>query len=113
MVILKISYYLASTFMSVVKKNTNKIPWYESSVKKFFAIITGFITVAGMGYGFACWQKDIEFRMKEIRLNQDCNERLQLEMNKRKEEKQEFEDKRVENLQIVVLNMQKSIKNGK
>lgn len=99
--------------MSTTQKNTPpKTPWYENSIKKSFAIITGFLAIAAVGYGFGIWQKDIELKLKEIRWNQDCSEKVQNEINKYKEERQKYENAKVDNIEKSVLDLQNKI-NGR
>lgn len=93
-------------------KTINKVKWYDEPIKKWFAFVSGFLVVAGMGYGFAVIQKNIEFKMDKYELRQDCNEKIQAEIEKYKEEKQQYENKKVESLENVVKNLEKKI-NGK
>lgn len=95
-------------------KKTNNVTknWYEEPIKKWVAIISGTLFIAGIGYGFATIQKNIEFKMEKYELKQECNEKLQIEIEKCKTERQQYENKRVESLEIVVKELEKKY-NGK
>lgn len=96
--------------MTLSKKvNNKKEKWYEEPVKKWFAFISGFLFVAGIGYGFAIIQKSMESKMEKFEMKQECNEKLQELIEKCKQEKQEYENRRVENLETVVKDLEKKI----
>lgn len=92
------------------KKKSDEKNWYESPTKKYFAIIMGFISICYLGYGFAVIQKNIEFRMEKFELSQEFNQKLQTQKISCDQEKQELENKRVEALENVVLELSKKMK---
>lgn len=94
------------------RTNNNSTKWYDNPIKKWVAIVSGFLFIAGIGYSFASIQKNLEFKMDKYELKQECNEKLQAEIEKCKVEKQQYENKRVESLEIVVKELEKKY-NGK
>jgi len=86
--------------------------WYDNPVKKGIAVISGFLLVSGLGYGFASVQKSLEFRMEKYEMNQAFNEKLQTQINNCREERLQLENKRVEGIEEVVKELQKNL-NGK
>jgi hypothetical protein len=88
--------------------NKPKIPdhWYDSPIKRVFAIISGFAFVASLGYGFGVIQKNIEFRMERFEMQQDFNKKLQEQTLNCEEEKQKLVNDRVERLESVVHELQ-------
>jgi hypothetical protein len=94
------------------KKNisTNSfIDFFNSPVKKVFAILTGFLFVAGLGYTVAIIQKNIEFKLDKIELAQECNERIQEKANACKAAEQENVNKKVEDIESVVKDLKKKM----
>ncbi|PKO99308.1 MAG: hypothetical protein CVU03_02320 [Bacteroidetes bacterium HGW-Bacteroidetes-2] len=83
--------------------------WYEEPVKKWFAIIAGFIFIAGLGYSFARIQLNIEFRMERYEMKQEFNEHLQNQINSCKEEKQSLQNRRVENIEETIKNLESKL----
>ena len=93
-------------------KNSTTQKWYEEPVKKWFSIITGFITIAGIGYGLATIQLNLEFRMEKYEMRQEFNETLRKQIDECKTEKQNIDNKRVEEIESVVKQLEQKI-NGK
>ncbi|WP_412464423.1 hypothetical protein [Flavobacterium mekongense] len=93
-------------------KNSTKQKWYEEPVKKWFSIITGFITVAGIGYALATIQLNLEFRMEKYEMRQDFNETLRKQIDDCRTEKQNLVNKRVEEIESIVKQLQQN-DNGK
>jgi hypothetical protein len=89
-----------------IKKNITSEKWYEEPIKKWSAIVTGFLFIAGLGYTFAAIQLNIEFRMEKYELNQEFNEKMRKQIDECKEEKQIKEDKRVETIEEAVKNIE-------
>lgn len=96
------------------KKAKEQIPkkWYEEPVKKWFSIFMGFISIASIGYGFARIQMTLEFRMEKYEMKQDFNEKLRDQIDDCRTEKQNLENKRVNEIEEVVKNLEKKF-NGK
>jgi len=96
------------------RKPTNPISqnWYEEPIKKWFAIISGFIAVASMGYGIATVKLNLEFRMEKFEMQQDFNEKLREQIDNCRTEKQNYENKRVEDIEEGIKNLEKKV-NGK
>ncbi len=87
------------------KSKPNK--WYENPIKRSFAILSGFIFIASIGYSVALVQKNLEFRLERFELRQEYNQKLQNEIYKCEKEKQELENKRVEKLENAIIELQK------
>ncbi len=87
--------------------------WYEEPIKKWFAIISGTLFISGLGYGFAVIQKDIEMKVELNKSNLECNLKLHEQSVRCQEEKQNYENKRVEILEQVVKELDKSINKHK
>lgn len=96
--------------MTSENKTIIKEKWYESSVKKVFAILSGFVFVASIGYGFGIVQKNLEFRMEKYEMQQDFNEKLQIQISDCQKEKQLYENKRVEAMESAIMEIQKKFK---
>jgi hypothetical protein len=86
------------------KDKSNK--WYENPIKRSFAILSGFIFIASIGYSVALVQKNLEFKLEKFELRQEYNQKLQDEIYKCEKEKQELENKRVEKLENAILELQ-------
>lgn len=91
------------------KKAKEEIPekWYEEPIKKWFSIAMGFISVATIGYGFARIQMTLEFRMEKYEMKQDFNERLRDQIDICRTEKQNLENKRVDEIEELVKSLEK------
>lgn len=94
--------------MTSSKKTGEIKKWYDEPIKRTLAIITGFIFVASLGYGFAVIQKNLEFRMEKYELKQEFNEKLQQQIINCEAEKQNMENKRVEAIETIVKELQKN-----
>lgn len=94
-------------------KPSDKQKWYEEPVKKWFAIVAGFIFIAGLGYTFARIQSNLEFRMEKFEMKQEFNERLQEQLNTCKEEKQLLQNRRVEAIEDLVKKIENKIDGDK
>lgn len=92
------------------KQKTVNANWYDAPVKRTFAIVSGFLFVASVGYGFAAIQKNIEFRMERYEMKLDFDQKLQKQIITCQEEKQALENKRVEALENVVNELSKKMK---
>ncbi|WP_299124181.1 hypothetical protein [uncultured Tenacibaculum sp.] len=100
--------------MAKKKKKTSGNPkWYEEPIKKWFAIISGFVFIAGLGYAFARIQSSLEFRMEKFEIKQDFNEKLQKQINACKEEKQSLQNQRVKLIENVVKRLENKINGDK
>jgi septal ring factor EnvC (AmiA/AmiB activator) len=82
--------------------------WYEEPIKRGFAIFSGFIFIASIGYSLAIVQKNVEFKLEKYELKQDYNKQLQDQLNKCNEEKASLENKRIEAIEKVVTVLQKN-----
>lgn len=90
---------------SFSKEKTKR--WYDNPVKRSFAILSGFVFVASIGYSVALVQKNLEFRLERFELRQEYNQKLQDEIYKCEKEKQELENERVETLENAIIELQK------
>jgi Cytadhesin P30/P32. len=93
--------------MTSGNKTIVKEKWYESPVKKGFAILSGFVFVSSIGYGLAIVQKNLEFRMEKYEMQQAFNEKLQMQISDCQKEKQLLENKRVEAMESAIMEIQK------
>lgn len=90
-------------------KPSEEREWYEEPVKKWFAIIAGFIFIAGLGYSFARIQSNLESRLEKFEMKQEFNEKLQNQINACKEENQSLQNKRVEAIEDIVKKIENKI----
>jgi hypothetical protein len=97
--------------MATPKKtnNTSKIPWYENATKRTVAAVSAFLTIAGLGYTSAVIVKNQQFKVERVELRQDYMEKAQAIRDQCREEKQATENKKIENLELVVKDLEKFI----
>lgn len=106
---LQISLVVMATAQNRNKKRRTLLSTFDSPVKRGFAIVTGFIVVAGMGYSVATIQKNIEFKLEKIELNQECNEKIESKSNECRAAEQQLVNKKVDDLESVLKDLKKKL----
>lgn len=92
------------------EENLPKVSWLENRIQFTAAIISIIVAVFVAGFYLAVYLRNVEHRLEKNEMKQEFNEKINMQIIKCQQEKQALENKRVENLEILVRELSNTLK---
>lgn len=97
--------------MAIKKRPSSEIAkeseWFKNPLSKLIGAITAISGIFAMGFSIGQYSKRLDFQMEKIELRQDCDEKVQAEINKFREAKLAEYGKAVDDIKGVLSEIQK------